>query len=116
MVKPRSIEPRLETKQRPHFVLQRCVPRVIAIDKLGDRTWTPIDVDWEAAKAACDPTPSSDPKTTARDFANPEPEDSGLKPLPQHEPEDSGLKPLPQHEPEDSGLKPLPQPEPAPAP
>ena len=44
------------------------------IDKLGAKQWKPIDVDWEAAQAACDPMPSSDTKKTARDFANPEPE------------------------------------------
>lgn len=43
------------------------------IDQLGAKEWTPIDVDWEAAKAACDPTPSSDTTKTARDFAAPDP-------------------------------------------
>ena len=38
----------------------------------GATEWTPIDVDWPAARAACDPVPSSDPKKTAREFSLPD--------------------------------------------
>jgi Zn-dependent protease with chaperone function len=51
-----------ETRERIQTIRTR-------IADLGPREWTPIDVDWEAAKAACDPTPSSDTAKTARDFA-----------------------------------------------
>jgi len=43
------------------------------IRQRGSRDWKSLDVDWEAAKAACDPTPSSDTEKTAREFAKPEP-------------------------------------------
>ncbi|MFH1532678.1 MAG: M48 family metallopeptidase [Pseudomonadota bacterium] len=44
----------------------------VEIDGLGAQQWTPIDVDWEASRAACDPIPSSDAKKTAREFATQE--------------------------------------------
>ena len=41
------------------------------IDRRGPGDWSPLDIDWEAAKAACDPIPSSDTEKTAREFAEP---------------------------------------------
>ena len=56
-----------ETKERIRIIRAE-------ISRRGAKTWKPLDIDWKAAKETCDPTPSSDPEQTAREFANPKPD------------------------------------------